>query len=129
MKLTYGKSEKLKSKKSIELLFDEGNSVASFPLRFIYIKETVLDEKSRIGVSVSKRKVPNAVDRNRIKRLLRESYRLNQELFSFMENKGFIGMFLFVDKKEWSLNHLNGKMKKIAAKLQEKIELDKIKEC
>ena len=122
MKLTYGKSEKLKSKKSIELLFNEGNSVASFPLRLIYFKNSNEENTCKIGVSVPKKKVPNAVDRNRIKRLMRESYRLNKILFNEFTNDGMVGMFLFVDKKEWSLEQLNIKIQKLAAKLNAKLD-------
>lgn len=126
MKLTYGKTEKLKSKKSIELLFNEGDSVASFPLRLIYVKNSIEDDSSKIGVSVPKKKVPNAVDRNRIKRLMRESYRLNKILFNEFTNHGMMGMFLFVDKNEWSLDQLNIKMEKLAVKLNAKLDNEKI---
>lgn len=119
MRLSYGKSEKLKSKKSIELLFTEGDSVSSFPLRFIYINNS---SDSRIGVSVPKKKVPKAVDRNRIKRLMRESYRLNKSVFEEFNKTGILGMFLFVDRNEWSQEHLNMKMKKLAEKLKVKLE-------
>ncbi len=60
--------ERLKGKKQIEQLFMTGNSVGAFPLRMVYLK--ALDEHL-VGVSVSKKHFKNAVDRNRIKRLLR----------------------------------------------------------
>jgi len=60
--------ERLKGKKQIEQLFMTGHSVGAFPLRMVYLKST---ENHLVGVSVSKKHFKNAVDRNRIKRLLR----------------------------------------------------------
>jgi ribonuclease P protein component len=45
-----------------------GASVGAFPLRMVYLKS---NDKNMVGVSVSKKQFKNAVDRNRIKRLLR----------------------------------------------------------
>jgi len=60
--------ERLKGKKQIERLFTSGHSVGAFPLRLVYLPS---DSEHKIGVSVSKKHFKNAVDRNRIKRLLR----------------------------------------------------------
>ncbi|MDW5288949.1 ribonuclease P protein component [Formosa sp. PL04] len=79
MKQTYGKTEKLKSKIIIEKLFSEGKTVSAYPLRLVYLKTALTENVSiQTGVSVSKRNFKLAVDRNRIKRLLREAYRLNK---------------------------------------------------
>jgi len=74
MNASYPKKEKLKSEKLISKLFLEGKSVSAYPLRMVYLK-TTFDEavKIKAGVSVSKRNFKKAVDRNRIKRLLREA--------------------------------------------------------
>ena len=61
--------ERLKGKKQIEQLFMTGVSVGAFPLRMVYLKGST--DKHLVGVSVSKKHFKNAVDRNRIKRLLR----------------------------------------------------------
>lgn len=77
---TYSKEEKLKSKKIIDTLFIEGKSVKAFPLRIVYL-ETPLpspDITLQAGVSVSKRNHKLAVTRNRIKRLMREAYRMHK---------------------------------------------------
>jgi ribonuclease P protein component len=60
--------KRLKGKKQIEQLFTSGVSVGAFPLRMVYLKS---NDKNTVGVSVSKKQFKNAVDRNRIKRLLR----------------------------------------------------------
>ena len=77
MKLTYNKHEKLKSQKTIEQLFLDGDSVSAYPLRLVYLKH---GDSRKVGVSVSKRNFKRAVDRIRIKRLLREAYRLNKTM-------------------------------------------------
>jgi ribonuclease P protein component len=121
MKFTYGSQEKLKSKKAIEQLFIEGDSVSSYPLRLIFFKK---EHKSsfllQVGVSVPKRKVNKAVQRNRIKRVLREVYRHNKYEFTNELKEQYIGMFLFLDSKEWEQDALTVKMKKLASKFLEK---------
>ena len=76
---TFNKIERLKNKKLIERLFDSGQSITVFPLKAVYLNTSFEDEvAAKVGVSVSKRLFGSAVDRNRIKRLLREVYRLNR---------------------------------------------------
>jgi len=79
----YPKAEKLKKKDEITLLFEKGKWKNSGNLRIIILKNhpDLLTENVKLGVSVSKRYFKKAVYRNRIKRLLRECYRLNKELF------------------------------------------------
>ena len=60
--------ERLKGKKQIERLFTSGHSVGAFPLRVVYMES---ESTHKIGVSVSKKHFKSAVDRNRIKRILR----------------------------------------------------------
>lgn len=86
-KFGYPKVEKLKQKKEISLLFEKGKWQTCGNLRLIFLKEN-LSSQLQFGVSVSKRFYKKAVDRNRIKRLLREAYRLNKSNFTeaFGEN-------------------------------------------
>ena len=82
MDFKYPKNEKLKSKKTIDSLFTEGKSVGKYPLRLVFIPDNFEDDVPlKMGVSVSKKYFKKAVHRNRIKRLLRECYRLNKDLF------------------------------------------------
>ena len=76
----FGKAEKLKSRKQIDALYAGGRSLAVFPLRVKYrfLPGTANVVPIQAGVSVSKRAFKRAVDRNRIKRLLREAYRLQK---------------------------------------------------
>ena len=81
MRFTYPKDEKLKSRKTIDLLFSKGKSVSKYPLRLVYMP---LDQADGIpikkGVSVSKKYFKHAVDRNYFKRVLRETYRHNKPI-------------------------------------------------
>ena len=97
----FPKAERLKSRKQIEALFTQGASVSVFPVRAVY--QFAPEEKSGVkaGVSVSKRYFKKAVDRNRIKRLMREAYRLQkEELVLKTKEAGLAGsvFFVYVDK-------------------------------
>ena len=71
-------SESLKKNSDFQLVYRKGTSFANRYL-VMYVRKNQL-EKNRLGISVSK-KVGNSVVRHRITRLIRESYRLNEELF------------------------------------------------
>lgn len=80
---TFRKEEKLCFEKSIERLFKEGESFVAFPLRAVYIINNESDatkQLCKVLISVPKRKFKRANKRNRIKRLIREAYRLNKHL-------------------------------------------------
>ena len=81
MRQTFNKEERLKSRKLIQQLFAEGKSLNAFPIRLLYLPSDH-DSPYRIqaGVTVSKRNFKKAVQRNRIKRLLREAYRKNKRI-------------------------------------------------
>ena len=72
------KQVKLKSEKQITLLFKEGKSFTTYPLRFHYIVNDNLD--SKVLFSAPKRLFKKAVDRNRAKRILREGYRKHERI-------------------------------------------------
>jgi len=75
---TLGKEERLKSRKQTELLFSEGKKFMIAPLRIHYSLSRSAQTSLLFGAGVSKRNFKKAVDRNRIKRLLRETYRLQK---------------------------------------------------
>ena len=80
---TLHKSERLDRKKVIEKMFAGGSrSFSVFPLRVVYLPVEELDVPVSILVSVSKRRFKRAVKRNRVKRQIREAYRLNKHLLS-----------------------------------------------
>lgn len=78
-KFTLNKHERLKRRKIIEQLFSEGRAVSAFPIRIQYkLVDELLAEPLQAGFSASSRTFKRAVDRNRIKRLMREAYRLQK---------------------------------------------------
>ena len=121
MKFSYNKKEKLKSKKLIDQLFNEGQSVTAFPLRLVYLP-TVFDENmvAKTGVSVSKRNFKNAVDRNRIKRLLRESYRLNKTSYFNNITTQYAFMILYIGKDIPTFTQVETRMKLLFEKFSSK---------
>ena len=92
---TYSKLEKLKSRKTIDLLFSEGKSVSKYPLRLVYAPTEGANEKVVFGVSVSKKYFKNASDRNYLKRVLRECYRLNKHLLHDNTDQPYAFMFFY----------------------------------
>ncbi len=118
MQQTFKKQEKLKKSKLINQLFAEGKSVSAFPIKLIYLD---IDHNSpykiQAGVSATKRNFKRAVDRIKIKRLLREAYRKNKYLIYESEyTKKHIFMFIYLDKKEVDYITIEEKMKEVLKK-------------
>ena len=86
-RFTFDKQERLSGTKRIDALFEKGSSFICYPLRVLYMEQeqSTLAECS-ILVSVPKKRIKKAVHRNRIKRLIRESYRLNKKLIDGSES-------------------------------------------
>lgn len=110
MSFNYPKNEKLKSKITIGLLFSEGKSVSKYPLRLVYHSGSLSEnEKIKMGVSVSKKYFKKAVDRNRFKRILRETYRLNKHILLDNLDKPYAFMFFYQTKERLTYEEINAK--------------------
>ncbi|MBW8358892.1 MAG: ribonuclease P protein component [Weeksellaceae bacterium] len=94
-KFNYPRQEKLKSKKELAELFDKGKWKTNGSLRIVCHSSAEITHQ-KIGVSVSKRNFKKAVDRNRIKRLLREVYRLNKDVYTEAFGSNSISMLFWV---------------------------------
>ncbi len=95
------KNDKLKSRKIIQQLFSEGKSLSVNPIRAVYFFANHFNHL-QTGVSVSSRHFKKAVDRNRIKRLLREAYRLQKNDLekTVIEKNSQLSLFLIYTGKE-----------------------------
>lgn len=91
-KFTLGRQERLKSRKLIEELFSKGKSFTVFPLRVIWLPA---GSGLQMGAGVSAKVFRRAVDRNRIKRLIREAYRLQKQSLEELLQKQHKGMNVF----------------------------------
>ncbi|WP_431167514.1 ribonuclease P protein component [Tenacibaculum halocynthiae] len=114
MRFTLGKEERLKSRKLIGKLYEEGKSIRVFPLRMVYIQtEHTSKYPAQVGMSVPKRNFKRAVDRNRIKRLLRESYRREKGMVYSEAKKPYVYMISYIAREEWKYEDIEEKMKKL----------------
>lgn len=117
----FPKEEKLKSKKSIEMLFSQGKTVSKFPLKLVYMAADLpKDVPIQVGVSVTKRRFKKAVTRNRIKRLMRESYRIHKNLIFNKITTSYAFMFLYIGKEEPAYEMLQINMKALLEKFLDK---------
>lgn len=119
MDFNFPKNEKLKSRKLIERLFAEGKSVPKYPIRLVFMPLTVNGIFTQAGFSVSKKAFKKAVDRNRVKRLMREAYRLNKNEALRTIPQPFAFMFLFTGKEIPSFESLNKTMVQLLRKFTE----------
>jgi ribonuclease P protein component len=123
---SFGKAEKLKSRKQIDQLFGQGKSFGIFPLRVYYAFEPLTDAHQEItaqaGVTASSKNFKKAVDRNRIKRVLREVYRLqkNELMDQLLDQQLHVQLFfIYTDKVLPDYATCNAKMKMALQKLKQ----------
>jgi len=143
-KFTYQKEDKLKSRKQTQFLFAKGQSMNAFPIKLIYTIETANDlskllpspphhlaeiiNKGQLqaGVGAPSRTFRKAVLRNRVKRLLRESYRLEKPEFlntAALQGNRVNLFFLYTDATILTQAEIQEKVKQLLNRLSEKLNL------
>lgn len=117
MLASFNRSESLKSRKRIRALFESGESLHRYPLRLVW-RVAAAGQLSPIQVafSVPKRRFKRAVKRNRIKRLMREAYRLQKQAWyaaAAEQEQAYDFMFIYTGKEELPLTLLERKLHKL----------------
>ena len=119
------KTERLNRKKIIDKMFAGGSrSFSVFPLRVVYLPVEELEAPASILVSVSKRRFKRAVKRNRVKRQIREAYRLNkQDLLRVLEEKRcrLAIAFIYLSDQLADSSILEDRMKVALARMAENV--------
>lgn len=121
MNQKFPSTEKLKSKIVIDRLFSEGNSIKKFPIKLIYLPiKTSPDTSHKTGVSVPKRSFKKAVDRNHLKRLMREAYRKNKYLVYNDLQKNYAFMFIYTGREKFDYHKISQSLIWVLTKIKEK---------
>lgn len=127
---TFSRHERLKSRTLIGRLFRGGNSFIAYPLRVVWvplneedrIKSGISDHRAQVAVSVSKRHFKTAVSRNRMKRRIREAYRLHkQELYAKLAEKdqSIAFMLILLAKEEVPYAEIEAGIRKMVRKIND----------
>ncbi|WP_315898168.1 ribonuclease P protein component [Chitinophaga pinensis] len=123
---SFNKEERLKSRKLIETLFREGKAFSVFPYRIVYMQvdQPLSKYPVQVGFSASTKRFPHAVDRNRVKRLTRECWRLQkQEFYNTLQQQSrqLLVFFIYTDKKIAPYATLHHKISVILKKLEKEV--------
>lgn len=126
---TFKKPEHLCLQNDIEALFvEKGHSVVVYPIRAVYRQVEFEGHGPQVKVllSVSKRRLHHAVDRNRAKRQLREAYRLQKErlLTALPPQMGLHVAFVWLADKPIDSAFVSSKMRNVLARIAEKFQTE-----
>ena len=132
---SFPKKEKLVSRKLIDHLFVGGGSksMSCFPLRLVFMvldrEDEALENKgsnediadAQMLISVPKRCFKHAVDRNRVKRQVREAYRRHRDLFELPEGKYLAMAFIWLDHQHHDSAEVEAKVTNLLCRMGEKL--------
>ena len=125
----FTKSERLCSRKDIENLFSSGHNIYNYPFRMVWLASD--DEESipaKMAVSVPVRRIKKAVTRNRVKRLIRESYRANKVyLYRHLNARGMriYLMLIYISGTVYDYGFINQKLAELIEKFSQENATDK----
>lgn len=124
-RFTLSKEERICSKKLINELFTgNGRSMTAFPLRVVFMKRTIVDDQSRAAmlVSVPKRYFKHAVDRNRVKRQVREAFRRNKSIIiqNLTDDHEAVAMaFVWLTNEKFPSSEVENRMVRLLTRISE----------
>lgn len=127
VRATFSKRERLVSQRLIDMLFGQSasHSLAAFPLRAVYnLRERREDDEPvQMLVSVPKKRFHHAVDRNRVKRQVREAYRQHkQRLYDALPaDKSLTVAFVWLSDRHLPTDEVAGRMKSMVQRLSERL--------
>lgn len=124
-RFTLSKEERICSKKLINELFTgNGRSMTAFPLRVVFMKRTIVDDQPRAAmlVSVPKRYFKHAVDRNRVKRQVREAFRRNKTIITqnLTDDHEAVAMaFVWLTDEKFPSSEVENRMVRLLTRISE----------
>ena len=129
LRFKLSKEERICSKLQIDRLFGGGNShsMTAFPIRVVYLQENSKGHETPVSilVSVPKRYFKRAVKRNRVKRQIREAYRLNKHPIinkvESAEGQALMIAFIWIDDKLHDSKEVERKVKSLLLRIEEKV--------
>lgn len=126
---TFSKDERLKSRKTIALLFKGGHSFVAYPIRVVWTEVApdapaeaglALPGVAQVAISVPKKHFKTAVARNLLKRRIREAWRLHKhELYTKLKERRIALMLMYIAKEELDFQEIEGGVKKLSRKFPE----------
>lgn len=126
-RFTLSKEERICSKKLINELFTgNGRSMTVFPLRVVFMKRTIVDDQPRAAmlVSVPKRYFKHAVDRNRVKRQVREAFRRNKSIITqnLTDDHEAVAMaFVWLTNEKFPSSEVENRMVRLLTRISESL--------
>lgn len=115
---TFSKSERLCKKKLIQELFDKGSSFYLYPFKVFFLPDSNPEAKyHQVLFSVSKKSFKRAVDRNLIKRRMRESYRMTKN--QHQTNPRFLIAYIYTAKEILLFGDINTKLEQTLKRLEQ----------
>ena len=120
----FPKSERLHSTKLIEELFTKGTSFTIYPLRVVYLKQPLESQSThQVLVTIPKKRFKRAVDRNKMKRRIKEAYRLHKQVLKSEMQKFYLLIgYIYVGRDIASYQEVEEKLKESLLRLKEIVD-------
>ena len=112
------KGERLKSLRAFSSIFESGKTFKDFPVRMVFLPWKTESGLTQTGFSVSKKRFKNAVDRNRIKRQMREAFRTSKTSFLTELQQTYAIVFIYLSNQHSDYATINNSITKCLAHLK-----------